>query len=168
MSSPWQGYGLRQVAVASSPHLAACMLAVAVVLSGCASQQGASASKLDQRMRLGTHLLSTTNATPGHVYQVGVYIVAKGDTLAKVAQKFQTTPAELLRINPGTDPPRWRVGQRIRVYERKTEPPQAPKSKPPNRSRTGCGRSRSAFRRIAKASDTHFYVLGGEAWRVYE
>jgi LysM repeat protein len=48
--------------------------------------------------------------TGGHVY-----VAAGGDTLEAIAARLGTTPAELIRLNPGIDPGRLRVGRRLRV-----------------------------------------------------
>ena len=56
--------------------------------------------------------------------QVGMatHTVAAGDTLARIAKR-QGTPYELLvRLNPGLDPRRLAVGQRLAVLEARTQP----------------------------------------------
>jgi LysM repeat protein len=71
------------------------------------------------KFQLGDYMLSDTNAVPGSVYEVGIYVIAPGDTLAKIANMFQTSNRDLMAINPGLKPTRLYVGQKVRIYERK-------------------------------------------------
>ena len=66
-------------------------------------------------------MLSVTNAEPGQTYELGVYVIAKGDTIAKIARDFQISIRDFMAINPGLDPLRLLVGQKVRVYERRKE-----------------------------------------------
>jgi len=43
------------------------------------------------------------------------YVVRRGDTLEAIARRFETTVAELQRLNPGLDPVSLPVGRRVRV-----------------------------------------------------
>jgi len=43
------------------------------------------------------------------------YVIESGDTLGGIADKYDTTVEELVRLNPDVDPTALRVGQRIRV-----------------------------------------------------
>jgi LysM repeat protein len=43
------------------------------------------------------------------------YVIESGDTLGAIADKYDTTVEELVRLNPDVDPTALRVGQRIRV-----------------------------------------------------
>ena len=54
---------------------------------------------------------ATATTTPGAEY----YAVQSGDTLGAIAQKYGTTVAELMALNPGIDPTSMHIGQRIRV-----------------------------------------------------
>jgi LysM repeat protein len=45
----------------------------------------------------------------------GTYTIAAGDTLAKVAKKFALRLDDVLAENPGLDPSRLRVGQKIKL-----------------------------------------------------
>jgi LysM repeat protein len=53
---------------------------------------------------------TTTTAQEGEYYEV-----ESGDTLGSIAEKYDTTVEELVRLNPGVDPTGLRVGDRIRV-----------------------------------------------------
>ncbi|MCX8045266.1 MAG: LysM peptidoglycan-binding domain-containing protein [Anoxybacillus gonensis] len=44
-----------------------------------------------------------------------VYVVQKGDTLSKIAQKYNTTIASLQKLNGISNPNLIRVGQKLRV-----------------------------------------------------
>ena len=45
----------------------------------------------------------------------GTYTIAAGDTLAKVAKKFGVSLDAILAENPGIEPSRLRIGQKIRL-----------------------------------------------------
>jgi LysM repeat protein len=57
----------------------------------------------------GTTTIATT-AQEGEYY-----VIETGDTLGSIAEKYDTTVEELVRLNPGVDPTALRVGDRIRV-----------------------------------------------------
>ena len=58
----------------------------------------------------GTTTTTTTTAQEGEYY-----VIETGDTLGTIAEKYDTTVEELVRLNPGVDPTALRVGDRIRV-----------------------------------------------------
>jgi LysM repeat protein len=86
-------------------------------LAGCASNRSDNEQAL--KLHLGDYLLSDTNATPGSIYEVRIYVIAKGDTLENIANKFQVSLSDLMTINPGLTPTRLYIGQKIRIYEQK-------------------------------------------------
>jgi LysM repeat protein len=94
---------------------------VVVVVAGCATDRDAALQQQTQSIRRGAFLLSVTNAEPGQTYELGVYVIAKGDTIAKIARDFQISIRDFMAINPGLDPLRLLVGQKVRVYERRKE-----------------------------------------------
>jgi LysM repeat protein len=47
----------------------------------------------------------------------GEYTIQSGDTLEKVAKKHRVGIAAILQLNPGVDPTRLRIGQKIRLPE---------------------------------------------------
>jgi LysM repeat protein len=51
----------------------------------------------------------------GTVDANGNYGVAPGDTISKIAKKFATKADHILAENPGLDPARLRVGQKIKI-----------------------------------------------------
>jgi LysM repeat protein len=55
---------------------------------------------------------TTTTSTPAGQY----HVIQSGDTLGSIAQKYGTTTAELLTLNPGIDPAALRIGQQLRVH----------------------------------------------------
>jgi LysM repeat protein len=81
-----------------------------ILLVGCASDQPFTNES--------EHLLSDSNAKPGSSYEIGVYVVAAGDTVVKICQKFQISLKEYLALNPETGLRHLKVGQTVRVYER--------------------------------------------------
>jgi LysM repeat protein len=56
---------------------------------------------------------TTTTATTAQEGEY--YVIETGDTLGTIAEKYDTTIEELVRLNPGVDPTALRVGDRIRV-----------------------------------------------------
>jgi LysM repeat protein len=44
-----------------------------------------------------------------------IHRVRRGDTLTRIARRFDTTVAVLKELNGMKDPPRIRIGQRLRV-----------------------------------------------------
>ena len=90
---------------------------LALFMAGCATDRGAQT----QSIRADASLLSATNSVPGSTYEVRVYVIARGDTLAKIARQFGISIADLRAINPDLIPTRLKVGQKIRVSEKLTE-----------------------------------------------
>ena len=92
---------------------------LALAVAGCATDRDAQNKQQSQNIRRGASLLSATNAVPGSTYDVGVYIIDKGDTVSRIAHQFQISVRDFMAINPGLDPTRLVVGQEVRVYERR-------------------------------------------------
>src|SRR5579862_9026744 len=89
----------------------------ALFMAGCATNREAQT----QSIRAGASLLSTTNAVPGSIYEVRVYVIERGDTVVKIARKFQISIADFETINPGLNPTRLKIGQEVRVSEKPTD-----------------------------------------------
>ncbi len=87
-------------------------LLAGLVATGCAAQRPAQDSD---------HLLSDTNAVPDSTYDLTAYVIAKGDSLFRIAKQFGTTIKELLRLNPELDQTRLKIGQVIRVREERRQ-----------------------------------------------
>lgn len=87
-------------------------LLASLVATGCAAQRSA---------RDSGHLLSETNAVPGSSYDLTAYVIAKGDSLFRIAKQFGTTIKELLRLNPELDQTQLKIGQVIRVREERRQ-----------------------------------------------
>jgi LysM repeat protein len=58
---------------------------------------------------------TTTGGTTTETRERRIYRVRRGDTLETIAEKFDTTVDDLLRLNPDVDPLALSPGQRIRV-----------------------------------------------------
>ena len=54
------------------------------------------------------------------------YIIQEGDILFTIAAKFDTTPENILRLNPGLDPANLPVGRRICVISATNQPVTCP------------------------------------------
>jgi len=81
-----------------------------VLFVGCTTEQA--------RIRRGEYLLSAADAQPGSTYELGVYVVAKGDTVFSMCKRFQIPIREFEAINPGLEVTHLLVGQKVRIYER--------------------------------------------------
>lgn len=62
-------------------------------------------------------IVDVFQAPPKRRAEVGVHTVGKGDTLTKIARRFQVSVKELLALNPDVDPKRLRIGQILTVNE---------------------------------------------------
>ncbi len=71
--------------------------------------------------RNGAYLLSITNAEPGSTFELGVYVIAHGDSLVKIARQFHVSVRDIKAMNPDMDPTRLVIGQRVKVYELRRE-----------------------------------------------
>jgi LysM repeat protein len=60
-------------------------------------------------------LTSPTATTTTTAEEGQYYVIESGDTLGTIAEKYNSTVEELVRLNPGIDPTALRVGDRIRV-----------------------------------------------------
>ncbi|MDE3084096.1 MAG: LysM peptidoglycan-binding domain-containing protein, partial [Verrucomicrobiota bacterium] len=56
---------------------------------------------------------------PGTVTAEGAYIVKSGDSLAKIARANGVSLADLEAANPGVDPKRLKIGQKINLPAKK-------------------------------------------------
>jgi len=86
-------------------------------MTGCATEREART----QGIRADASLLSITNEVPGSTYEVHVYVIQAGDTVAKIARQFQISISDFRAINPDLNPTRIKIGQEVRVYEKKKE-----------------------------------------------
>ena len=58
---------------------------------------------------------------PGTTYEVGYYIVQRGDTIAKICMRFGITVKDFEINNPDVNPKRLKVGQSVKIYRRATD-----------------------------------------------
>jgi LysM repeat protein len=63
--------------------------------------------------------VAASGAAPGTVSPDGTYTVKSGDSLAKIARANGVTLAEIVAANPGVDPKRLKVGQKINLPAKK-------------------------------------------------
>jgi LysM repeat protein len=52
---------------------------------------------------------------PGSLSADGVYVIKNGDTLARIGAEFGVSWQEIMRVNPGVNPNRLRIGQEILI-----------------------------------------------------
>jgi LysM domain-containing protein len=105
LPSEWR----RPVARVAAPiaFLAAVTIAVLLVYAGLNEN-----SEARDRPRHSTASLTPTLPRTG---AGGYYRIRRGDTLGDVADRFGTTVAVLLALNPNVHPSGLKIGQRIRV-----------------------------------------------------
>ena len=103
----------------------ACFVFILLV-AGCVTQKKVTAtawpSTPDEHRRALAHAVPT-NVPFGSVYEMRVYIVQAGDTLAKILRQFHLTAEELASLNGYNSPDlanlrHLRVGQRLLVNRR--------------------------------------------------
>ena len=82
------------------------LLLLVLIAAGCARRQGED------------RLLSIKHAQRGSTYEVGVYIIAPGDSVASICQKFHLLIPDFMAMNPGLDWRQLRIGRTVRIYER--------------------------------------------------
>jgi hypothetical protein len=99
------------------PLIIVSMALFALLMAGCATERQAQT----QSIREDSALLSATNSLPGSTYDLRVYVIAKGDSVARIAHKFGISIADLKAINPGLNSTRLKVGQKIRISEKLTK-----------------------------------------------
>ena len=61
---------------------------------------------------------SNTNVVSGAAYELKVYVVRRGDTLAMIARRFNRSLTSVEALNPGLDPRHLYVGKKILVGEK--------------------------------------------------
>jgi len=103
---------------APAAFLLAVTVAILLVRSGLSNEETAPApppaatvSTTAEEPAATTTAAGTTTAASGAEF----YEIEPGDTLAGVAEQFDTTVEELLVLNPDIDPVALTIGQRIRV-----------------------------------------------------
>src|ERR1039457_1988864 len=89
-----------------------------VFICGCATDSNTLRQHQKYQVAQGQFFLATSNAPAGAFYELGIYVIASGDTLSKIAAKFHVSVADIMTVNPGLQPFRLLVGQKIRIYER--------------------------------------------------
>ncbi len=72
-------------------------------------------AKLEESMKKPAPAAARPGVVTGTVDANGNYSVAPGDTLAKIARKFATRIDAIEAENPGLDPTKLKVGQKIRI-----------------------------------------------------
>jgi LysM repeat protein len=110
---------------APAAFLAAVTIAVLLVKAGLSGGDGSTttvgalpttrpttSNPTTTRLVLTTPTATTTTTT---AQEAEYHVVESGDTLGSIAEKYDTTVEELVRLNPGVDPTALRVGDRIRV-----------------------------------------------------
>jgi LysM repeat protein len=91
-----------------------------LLATGCATQSPTTlsfypADPSERRQFLARSI--PADASRGSTYEVRVYIVTRGDTMAKISEQFRLTSDQLTALNPGMNWLRLKIGQRVVVYE---------------------------------------------------
>lgn len=102
---------------APAAFLVAATIAILIVRAGLSDDQPASAPATVTTVATTAEEPgeTTTAATTTDAAGAEYYEIEPGDTLAVVAERFDTTVEELLVLNPDVDPVALTIGQRIRV-----------------------------------------------------
>ena len=80
-----------------------------LALVGCATRP--------ERVQLEPGLMTATNGIPGSTYTVRIYVLAEGDSAAKVCKQFQIRLHDFEAMNPNLHPNHLLVGQEVIVAE---------------------------------------------------
>ena len=105
--------------LAPAAFLAAATIAILIVRSGLTNDdEGAAppaATTTTTAPAATTRPQTTRPATTAPAPAAEFYVIEAGDTLAVIADRYETTVEELLVLNPDIDPVSLTIGQRIRV-----------------------------------------------------
>lgn len=71
-------------------------------------------------IQLGQMLNIPSNNSDSDLPETKDYIILPGDTFSNIARKMEMSAAELMRLNPGIEPTRLRVGDHINIPKDKT------------------------------------------------
>lgn len=90
---------------------------IALLCGGCATKQRRPRPVSSWPASVSTqNPLHAAEPVKGSLYEVGIYVIAPGDTYAGIARTFGCALPELKKLNGGLSP--IQVGQHLRVYER--------------------------------------------------
>jgi LysM repeat protein len=96
--------------------LLAVTIAVLLVRSGLSDgSEGGTRTKTTTAAATTTTRAGTTTETTTGASGAQFYVIQSGDTLAVIADRYDTTVEQLLVLNPDVDPVALTVGERIRV-----------------------------------------------------
>ena len=105
--------------LAPAAFLVAATSAILIVRSGLSNDdEGATppaATTTTTAPAATTRPQTTRPATTAPAPAAEFYVIEAGDTLAVIADRYETTVEELLVLNPDIDPVSLTIGQRIRV-----------------------------------------------------
>ena len=105
--------------LAPAAFLAAATIAILIVRSGLSNDDEAAsppaATTTTTAPAATTRPPTTRPATTAPAPAAEFYVIEAGDTLAVIADRYETTVEELLVLNPDIDPVSLTIGQRIRV-----------------------------------------------------
>ena len=100
---------------APAAFLAAATVAVLLIRAGLSGADGEPVTTQTQTMATTATTTVATTATGPQQPRQRFYRIRPGETLTDVAERFDTSVARLLELNPEIDPLELRIGQRIRV-----------------------------------------------------
>ncbi len=95
-------------------HAFSVLLTMALI-SGCCTHP--SKEEVQPNVPRPAHLLSLTEPELGKEYDVGVYVIQKGDTVAVICRRLQISVRDFMDMNPELNPTRLRIGQQVRIRE---------------------------------------------------
>jgi LysM repeat protein len=111
-----RGHGRLARYAAPAAFLVAATIAVLLVRAGLDSAEPTSVTTaVTPTTTAPTEPAGTTTDTTAEPPGAEFYVIQSGDTLAVIADQFDTSVEQLLVLNPDVDPVALTVGQRIRV-----------------------------------------------------
>lgn len=93
------------------------IILAALLVAGCATKRTTQPVSSVWQLGTASRQLSFTNTVPRASYQLQIYVVCAGDTLAMIAKRLHTTMPSLYALNPGLDARRLRIGETLLVSE---------------------------------------------------
>ena len=101
------------------PLQIACLsLSLVWFVTGCVTERGEQTIFPVWNLSGDGQLISNTNVVSGATYELHVYIVRRGDTLAMIARRFHVSLTSIEAFNPGLDPRHLYVGMKLLLAER--------------------------------------------------
>jgi LysM domain len=100
-----------------SLRIAALSLSLAWFATGCATDRHEQTFAPVWSLSEDDRLFSTTNIVSCSSYELQIYVICAGDSVAKIAKQFHTSMADIMAFNPGLNPRNLKIGKKLLVAE---------------------------------------------------